>query len=400
MTILLMPQRPCPICNSLKKTILYKQKFPNISQQVLHGYEVVVCQDCGFAFADRIPSQKEFNLYYEKMSRYENHLYEGDISDVDRQRFSDTADIVSSWMLDHNVLIVDIGSSTGGFLKALKDKGFLNLIGVDPSPICAKIAKEKYDIKVITTNINEVNLDEKADLVVALGVLEHIADLSTAIKSLSTILKEDGFIIFDVPDAARFSQYPDSPFQQFSIEHINYFSATTLASLMRLHNFRQIKIQFGERYQSHIHLVPHVLMMFQKSKDVFKEASLSKCHETKAELLRYISQSTEIDKSIQKILMNLSYTQEPILIWGVGTHTQRMVANGEFARLNIVGFIESNPKYIGEKLKDKLIVDPQGLLQFNCRILISSRIYQQEIVKQIESLGYRQGYICLYSVLG
>ena len=75
--------------------------------------------------------------------------------------------------------ILDIGCSTGGFLSVLRDMGFHDLRGLDPSPRCADAAARRlYDVEVLTGTLNRLpDLRPPFDLICLLGVIKHIRDL-------------------------------------------------------------------------------------------------------------------------------------------------------------------------------------------------------------------------------
>ena len=62
-------RRACPICASLDSRVLFRQSFESLSDvEFLNGYDVVVCEPCGFAFANGIPEQPVFDEYYRDLS--------------------------------------------------------------------------------------------------------------------------------------------------------------------------------------------------------------------------------------------------------------------------------------------------------------------------------------------
>ena len=71
------------------------------------------------------------------------------------------------------------------------------------------------------------------DLIVLSAVLEHICDLQATLLHIRRMLSRDGLVFVSVPDASRFSKDDDAPFQHFSIEHVNYFSGTSLNNCSR-----------------------------------------------------------------------------------------------------------------------------------------------------------------------
>ena len=67
-------KRDCPICSNDGKEILYKQSFSDNVLSPMKSYDVVECSLCGLVYADNIPPQAAFDVYYEKMSKYDQAM--------------------------------------------------------------------------------------------------------------------------------------------------------------------------------------------------------------------------------------------------------------------------------------------------------------------------------------
>ena len=68
------------------------QKFSEVS--LLTGYDVVVCRNCGFCFADHIPDQAAFDLYYREKSKYEYQDRSGQPSELQVRRFPELTEFI------------------------------------------------------------------------------------------------------------------------------------------------------------------------------------------------------------------------------------------------------------------------------------------------------------------
>ena len=90
----------------------------------------------------------------------------------------------------------------------------------------------------------------------------------------------------------------------------------------------------------------------------------------------------------------------PILVWGVGTHTSRLMATSRLAEANIVAFIESNSRYHGKTLARSAHPGARRRCRSGSEpVLISSRVFQKEIADQIRNdLGCTNELILLYDV--
>ena len=157
--------RFCPICSCSEKTFLYKQNFHNKVISLMDNYDVVVCDSCGFVYADNIPSQSEFDSYYAAMSRYEFSHNDGIFS----KSYIDHARGIIDFLIPHisnkKARILDIGCSTGCLLSLFKERGYSNLIGVDPSPSCAETVIKRYGIETVASTISTFEPNENEFLI-------------------------------------------------------------------------------------------------------------------------------------------------------------------------------------------------------------------------------------------
>src|SRR5437899_11142487 len=99
-------RRPCPLCGRLESTTLFRQSFEQLSDTAfLSGYDVVVCETCGFAFADGIPHQELFDVYYRDLSKYEFEYRHGKESASDEARFRDIAKTLARFIPFHSARV-------------------------------------------------------------------------------------------------------------------------------------------------------------------------------------------------------------------------------------------------------------------------------------------------------
>ena len=63
------------------------------------------------------------------------------------------------------------------------------------------------------------------------------------------VLAPRGRVFAEVPDGSRLAGGPDAPYQEFSNEHINFFSTVSLSNLFRANGFRVVKTGEAARQQ-------------------------------------------------------------------------------------------------------------------------------------------------------
>lgn len=377
-------KRECPVCRGVENQLIFRQQFTEISESsLLDGYDVVSCKTCGFCFADNIPGQEAFDIYYREMSKYEHQDRSGQPSEFETRQFPLLARFIQAHLPRPDARILEIGCANGGLLNALKELGYKNVLGLDPSPVCAQNAEQLYQIKVLTGAVSDLKREMGPfDFIILVAVLEHIRDLDHTLKLLHRLLSTNGRLYIEVPDASQFTSSPDAPYQEFSIEHINFFTPLSLANLMRAYGFSEVASEQASYDQTDTHTGYAIRMVLQKEKEATR---IKKDLSGELSLLSYISTSRKVEDRIHKTINELVENQNPLIVWGVGTHTQRLVATSRLAEANIIAFVDSNPNYQGKNLNNIPIIAPGKLTDFSEPILVSSRIFQSEIVDQIRS---------------
>lgn len=389
--------RPCPLCGGNSSRILFRQAFQAVDQiGLLDGYDVVVCQDCGTTFADLIPPQSEFDQYYRDLSKYAYEHRGGKESPDDEWRLRQVANTLESLIPSRSTRLLEIGCANGSLLGILKAAGYQNVSGLDPSPECAEAALHRYGVKVFTDSIFAPRLVQPGyDFLVLLGVLEHIRDVNLAAQTVRGLLTASGHVYVEVPDATNLIAECDAPFQEFSLEHINFFSPTALRFLMESAGFQTIEAKSVVRPDRNGKPTAVVCGFFENSGT--RRTSFPRDFEAEIGLQRYINKCREMDTDLRRRIDEAVTRHRNFIVWGVGTHTQRLLATGALNITNIVAFVDSNPKYQNHQLQGIPVVRPEALKNCPEPILISSYAFQQEIANQVRGLNLPNELILMYS---
>ncbi len=145
--------------------------------------------------------------------------------------------------LPKDAKIIDIGCNDGKFLSRLRDKGFNDLCGLEPTKNMSESAigagfrvfNHYFNEKVSEEIINETG---KFDCVVLRQVLEHIENLSDFGSALRNLLKPNGLLVVEVPDSEAWFTGHDYGLWE---EHLSHFDSRSLQFYLRLHGFEIFK---------------------------------------------------------------------------------------------------------------------------------------------------------------
>lgn len=384
--------RPCPICDNGTVEVLHHQGFTLPEDYILpSGYDVVWCPVCGFAYADTSATQEQYDRYYAAFSKYEDSATAtgGGTSGWDARRLRETAEAIAKVAGDREQSVLDIGCANGGLLAVLKKLGFRKLLGVDPSAACAANARRIHDIPAAVGFIRKMPLAlGRFDLVILSHVLEHVADLKSAVTDLSGLLTERGLLYIEVPDAARYRQFLLAPFQDFNTEHINHFGLSALRNLFAHHGFVALSTGQKEIESSPGCPYPAAYGFFRRV-DEGVSSNQPPVYEIdqsfRVGLVDYIDASREQIAAIDKRLSPFCSPSRPVMVWGAGQLAMKLLAETALARAHIIAFIDTNPIQHGRKLAGIPIISPQNITDTSSPIIIATMLHQKEITESIRT---------------
>ena len=157
------------------------------------------------------------------------------------KKADDSALRIESALPSRDARILDVGCSTGALLGALTRRGFEDVSGVDPSAESVRLANTRYGVQAQVGVLSSLPVtDDGFDCVCLTGVLEHIWDVDEAIRSVLPLLRPNGIVYIEVPDASRYEDPYVSPFEDFNTEHVNHFSSVQLRTLAARHGLETV----------------------------------------------------------------------------------------------------------------------------------------------------------------
>ena len=138
-------------------------------------------------------------------------------------------------LLSKDDLILEVGSNDGSFLDLLREKGYSNLFGVEPSIELVKTARlkghrivaEYFEPSLVETLLANYGAPK---LVICRHTLEHVPSPGLFIQALRAVLvPENGTALLEVPDSTAIIQGLN--FVELWDEHLFYFTPYTLGLL-------------------------------------------------------------------------------------------------------------------------------------------------------------------------
>jgi SAM-dependent methyltransferase len=173
------------------------------------------CSSCGLLQRIKVRHLGETEFYERSYSFYERP----GANKYDLPRYSAMAEWIKSTLHTfYPSSILDVGCGRGWMMEAIsKIYPNASIKGIEPSEQESDNAREN-GFPVITTKLNtQKDIRGEYDLVYSTNVIEHTTDPIDFLKSLKSLVNNDGFIVLTCPD----SSYPNAEFM-FSDQNYSF----------------------------------------------------------------------------------------------------------------------------------------------------------------------------------
>ena len=213
--------RPCIICNS-----------ENLEEWAKLDYlEAKKCKDCGMISVN--PHLNDEGLTKVYQDYFLHRLDEKELFEKRKIMYKIDHDWITKF-INHGKML-DVGCSGGQFLSVFDPKKWERQ-GVEIDKDAAEFAKSEYDIPVSIGYFPEISFEEKFDLVVIRGVIEHFSDPISVLKKCAEVLKPNGFLFITatpVGNSFAFDVYREKWHLFTPLAHIHFFTVDLLSRVLK-----------------------------------------------------------------------------------------------------------------------------------------------------------------------
>lgn len=253
----MLTMRPCPICQTPSEEALLFQA-ENIDESRISDFSyasrkepeymchrLVRCKTCDLVYASNPPDQAELARAY--------HVAEYDSSD----EANDAAIAYIKAMqpilvkLPHKNRVLEIGAGTGVLLELLKDQGFTELVGVEPSSAAIAAAPAHRRGWMQEGIFDESDFEPASfDLICCFMTMEHVRDPMATALAASRLLRPGGVFITVTHDyESMVNRILGRRSPIIDIEHMQLFSKMSIRELFNRCGFDDVTANpFINRY--------------------------------------------------------------------------------------------------------------------------------------------------------
>jgi ubiquinone/menaquinone biosynthesis C-methylase UbiE len=206
------------------------------------GVAIVQCANCETSYVQPLPPVELLNRIY---AQYGDSYFANEekiLIDYREDRFRRELRLLRRPI--HEKILLDVGCSTGSFLKLARRLGFSPVQGIDIAPKSVELTNAILGVGTaivgdFSAGVFEANL---FDIVTMWATLEHVPNPEAFIREARRVLKPGGLLLASVPNRTSFSyRQLGSRWSLVSIEHLQYFSRRSLAAMVRRCGFQPIE---------------------------------------------------------------------------------------------------------------------------------------------------------------
>ena len=292
----------CPLCGySMSQTILDKRAIPiftragDESNKKFGVYKCILkqCEKCRHVFQPLSKDLKRALELMYKSSKCAQISTPLGIGNWGKERALHLLEKLKRINKYKTESVLEIGCGSGYILKVLKEMGFQDLVGIEPS-----IEKtEKIDgvlfLKEFVTK--ELCLDKKFDFIFSFNVYEHVENIDNMTFFISNHLKVNGEIFIYTPNCHK-SLITGDP-EVFSHKHTQYFDESSIKYHLSKHEFDVIE-SLSDDYSIAIHA-----------------RKTGKNYQNESSVMLYDNYQEKLDEKLEKV-KNLLLKNKKIIIHG------------------------------------------------------------------------------------
>ena len=364
----------------LEKTPLANHFILNPTKQELIPLDVAICQDC-----------KHIQLIQivEPEIQYTNYMYVSSTSNTMVNHLKNSVTKFTNELnlkLDDNIL--EIGANDGVCIRHLLDRGFNNVIGIDP----AKNINQRHHLPIICDFFGSNSLDvlknkfNSFKMIYAFHCCAHIENLDDVFDTIYKLLDEDGSFIMEV--GYFYEVFKNKLFDTIYHEHIDYHTCTAIQQFALKHNLILYKtdensIQGGS-----------IQFFFCKNKRFVEESvfnNIQKENElglfTLSNLYDWKNYIIKTGNDMNYILNSLKQNGKTIAGYGASAKSTTFLYQYKLKR-NLFEFIIDDSIYKENYYSPGLHIPIQNINSLDCYnidyVIILSWNFTSEIIKKLE----------------
>jgi SAM-dependent methyltransferase len=342
------------------RNVSYLPRADELAGDAPTTVEVLRCDACGFVQLTEPPSETYYDDYLMTVSHSpQMRLYQQAQAEKLVERFG-----------LRGKRAVEVGCGDGHYLSILAGLG-VDAVGTEPSARFRAVALETgLQVHGGYVTVADGVPGAPYDAFVTREVLEHVPDPNDFLRALRECLTPDGVGLVEVPSLEQALER--GRFYDFFPDHVNYFSAGTLARALETNGFHVCEISRGMNGE-------------------YLEAWVRADAGRDLQSLRRAVDSTTAD--LRAFLDGCAAAGSRVAVWGSGAKGLTTLAVAEVDAARVAYVVDADPYKVGRftPVSHLPVVPPSHLADEPVdAVVVTALAYRDEIVAALrDELGFR-----------
>ncbi len=342
--------------------------YPNAVKVEKHNLSLSTCINCGTVqLFDRMPMES-FRPRYDWLAYNEP---EGHLDDV-------ATKLTKLPGINSTSRFMGITYKDQSTLTRLVNKGFVNTVCIQDSDLECSVSPFGLEtVQAVLSDPISVNRLKarfgSADVLLVRHITEHSLNSSSLLKSLSSLVTNNGYIMLELPDSERIFNLGNYPF--IWEEHISYFTESTARRLAQEVNAEVVWLgRYSYSYEDSLNIVLRFNRDFSKVKKNHIPIKLPN-HTS-----NFFNQFSISRDRWYKRLEDIRSKKEKVAVFGAGHLAVKFINFFELSDL-ITCVIDDHPNKVGMYMPGSglQIIPSSQLLEKDIRYCISTLSPESEI---------------------
>jgi len=236
----------CNLCASQDTKLVYKAAVLPHRRGLFarDEWEIVQCRQCGLIYLNPRPGPNSLAEFYafenpdDRFYAQEWFIEHAEIQQSTWQRLLRSLQVYCS-----SGTLLDVGCGAGSFLEISQKAGF-EVTGQEVSPYFYRYGRQERGLNILLGEVEDLNLPPASfDCITAFDVIEHHPDPTRMLKSIRTLIKDDGLLVLGTHDIGNFfARLYGVKWRYISpTGHLTYFSRKSLQKLVEKNGFQVIR---------------------------------------------------------------------------------------------------------------------------------------------------------------
>jgi SAM-dependent methyltransferase len=249
------PKQPRDVCN-----LCGFDRFVTLSHSDRYGYPARAdgCLRCGLVFLNPVMTQDAYGRFYMDVYRPLVSAYHGRLIDAGtiQEEQVDYAARLSAFLAPRLASwsgrsLLDVGGSTGVVAHHFQERFALEATVIDPAPLEIEVAR-RLGLNTVKGFVEDCDPAEASyDLILLCQAVDHLLDVSLALRKIRELLAPDGLFFVDIVDLRAAYRRGGSFEAAIKIDHPFYLTRETMQAHLRRSGFDVLAMVYAA---DHLHI--------------------------------------------------------------------------------------------------------------------------------------------------